>query len=467
MTPLELVAIAVALAVGFALAWVLASARAREATRAEYESRLADAETRRAAEARSAEELRAQLAQAREQAEAVRQRFEEEQKARVAAETSLREAQKYIEEQRAAFEDVRARMTETFKALAADALTDSQRQFLALAQSNFEKLQTSVAGDLGKRQEAIRGLVEPLAANLKSLDEKLAQIEILRQQAYGHITEQVRKLTEVSEDLRKETGSLVTSLRQPQIKGKWGELLLRRALELTGMSPHCSFVEQPTTETEDGRLRPDLIVHIPGGGMIVIDSKVPQEAFLKALAAKTQDDYWAAMKDHARLVREHVSKLASRKYWEQFPRSPEFVVLFLPAESFFSAALEQDRTLIEDAMDKRVILASPTTLLALLRTVAHGWRQEQLAENAAKISAEGKLLYERVVTFIKHFEDMRAGLERANRAFNSAVGSYTERLRPQGEKFLQLGVQSTAELPEIEPTETALRPFSATREENS
>ena len=458
MTPLQIVLLAAMFVAGFGIAWLLASARART----QAEGRLRELEAANAAKESLAEERRAQVEKLREDLEVSRARIEQEQTRRATAEISAQKMQESLAEQKQALEEAKTKMTDAFQALAAEALQASSRQFLELAKTKFESLQKEASGDLSKREEAIKGLVNPLADTLKNLEDKLTQVEAVRHQAYGNLTEQLRKLTETSEDLRKETGSLVTSLRQPQIKGKWGELLLRRALELTGMSPYCDFTEQPTTETEDGRMRPDLIVKLPGGGLIVIDAKVPQGAFLNALEARSQEDYWAAMNEHARLVRNHVTQLAARKYWEQFPQSPEFVVLFLPAESFFSAALEQDRTLIEDAIDKRVVLASPTTLLALLRTVAHGWRQETLAEHAAHISELGKELYERLVTFVEHIEDIRGGLERANKSYNAAVGSLEGRLLPSARKFKELGVPSSAEIPSAEPTETALRSLTAT-----
>jgi DNA recombination protein RmuC len=461
MTTTLIVLVVLGFAVGFAVAWALASARAR--TRAE--ELLRELESARAAQESAAAELRKQVETLREDLSLSRARFEEEQARRTTAETALTKTQENLEEQKKAFEEAKAKLTDVFRSLASEALSSSTQEFLKLAGTKFEVLQKDATGALAQKQEAIKGLVDPLSEAVKSLHEQLTRVEASRQKDQGEMVQRLQELTQTSQELRKETGSLVTSLRQPQIKGKWGELLLRRALELTGMSAHSDFVEQPTVEGEAGRLRPDLVVHLPGGRHIVIDAKVPQEAFLKALSARSQDDYWAAMAEHASLVRNHVNQLASRRYWEQFSPSPEFVVLFLPAESFFSAALEQDHKLIEDAMEKKVVLASPTTLLALLRAVEYGWRQEDAWKNAEKIRDLGKELYDRVVNFVEHLADIRTGLDRAIKAYNNAVGSLEARLLPSARKFKALGVTAAEEIPEIEPVEAAPRQLAVPSDE--
>jgi DNA recombination protein RmuC len=452
MSPILIVCALLALALGVLLGWVLAASRSSSA-RAES-----------AALGAQLTEKSGQLERLKSDIDQVRSQLSAEQHLRIRAEADRDNEREKAAEQYKLIAEAQTKLQDAFDASAAKALDRNNQQFLDLAKTNFATLQTAASGDLGKREAAIKGLVDPLANTLKTLEEKLAKDESSRREDYGKLAEQLGKLSVTSEDLRKETGSLVTSLRQPQIKGKWGEMLLRRALELTGMSPYCDFAEQPSMQDDEGRgLRPDLVVKLPGGGVIVIDSKVPQGAFLNALAAKSQDEYWAAMAEHARLVRNHVGQLASKKYWEQFPQSPEFVVLFLPAESFFSAALEQDKTLIEDAMDKRIILASPTTLLALLRTVAHGWRQERLAENAQEISELGKELHDRIKKFVEYMEDIGASLEKANKSFNSAVGSLETRLLPSARKLKEKGVQAAAEIPTVEPTEVSLRSLMSER----
>jgi len=439
----EIVLIAVAFAAGFAAAWLWAGRR------------LSEAQAERASQQSAADELRKQIETLRADAEAARKRAEEEQRGRVAAETSLREAAKNLDEQRKAIEEVRAEMSNTFDSLASAALKSSTEELLKLAGVRFDSLKKEASGELSQREQAIQSMVKPLAESLAAIQQELVRVDT-----------QVGALAQSSQELRAETGSLVTSLRQPQIKGKWGELTLRRAVELAGMSPHVDFVEQQSLQTEEGRLRPDLIVHLPGGVEIVVDAKAPLHAFLNAVSIRTQEEYHKAMDDHARLVREHVARLASKAYWNQFERAPKFVVLFLPGEGFFSAALQKDPTLIEDAMEKNVIPASPTTLIALLRSVAAGWRAEQLAENAAQISELGQDLHDRIRVFVEHLAKIGGALDAANRAYNSAVGSLEQRVLPGARKFRELGVQATAELPDVEPTGVSVRQLASSTTEN-
>ncbi len=439
MTGTQILLIVLAFGAGFAVAWLVAARKTSEA------------ESARASYASAAEELRKQIETLRSDAEAARKRAEEEQRGRVAAETALKEAARNLDEQRQAIEDVRAKMAETFQALSHSALKSSTEEFLKLAGVTFDSLKKEAAGELSQREQAIQGMVKPLAESLTAIKEELVRVDT-----------QVGALAQSSQDLRAETGSLVTSLRQPQIKGKWGELTLRRAVELAGMSPHVDFVEQQSLATEEGRLRPDLIVHLPGGVEIVVDAKAPLHAFLNAVSIRTQEEYHKAMEDHARLVRDHVNRLASKPYRSQFEHTPKFVVLFLPGEGFFSAALQKDPTLIEDAIEKDVIPASPTTLIALLRSVAEGWRAEQLAENAAQISALGRDLHDRIRIFVEHLSRVGNALDAANKAYNNAVGSLEQRVLPGARKFRELGVQATAELPDVEPTGVSVRQLAAT-----
>lgn len=440
MTGTEILLIILAFGAGFAVAWLVTARKT------------AEAESARASHASAADELRKQIQTLRSDAEAAGAKAREAQDGRVAAETALKEAAKNLDEQRQAIEDVRAQMTESFQALSAATLKSTTEEFLKLAGVRFDSLKKDAASELTQKEQAIQSMVKPLADSLTAIKEELVRVDT-----------QVGALAQSSQDLRAETGSLVTSLRKPHIKGKWGELTLRRTVELAGMSPHVDFEEQTTTRTDDGTSqRPDLVINLPGGGQIVVDSKAPMDAFLDAVTIRTQDEYHAAMENHARVVRAHVNKLASKAYWNQFENTPKFVVLFLPGESFFSAALEMDRTLIEDAMEKNVILASPTTLIALLLSVAAGWRAEQLAENAAQISELGRDLYDRIRVFVEHLAKVGNALEAASKAYNNAVGSLEQRVMPGARKFRELGVQATAELPDVEPASVSVRQLAAT-----
>jgi DNA recombination protein RmuC len=301
-------------------------------------------------------------------------------------------------------------------------------------------------------------MVNPLETALRDLRSEVTRIESARQEAYGSLRSEVQLLATTNKELREETGSLVNSLKQPQVKGKWGELTLQRVVELAGMVPHCDFEMQQSITTEDGRLRPDLTVYLPGGTHIVVDAKVPLNAFLRAINAANDAEYREAMLQHAGLVRDHIKGLSGKEYWKQFEPTPEFVVLFVPGESFFSAALEHDHTLIEDAIDKRVVLASPTTLIALLRAIAYGWKQQSVAENAERIKDLGKELYDRAMRFAEHFAEVAKGLERANKAYNNAVASFDSRLVPSARKFREMGIGS-ADVPQLDPVETFPRPL--------
>jgi DNA recombination protein RmuC len=457
----ELIVVAVlAVLAGAAIGWLAAVAR----TRAAVEGRLQELAAARAAAESAAAELRRQVDVLRGELAQNQQQLQREQTARASAETALAKSQDNLTEQKKSFDESRARLVETFEALAAQTLGKSNVQFLELARATFETLQKEAAGDLSQRQTAISGMVEPMKQALEALRQHVAQVESSRQKAYGELSAQVQQLNESSRALREETGSLVTSLRQPQIKGKWGELTLRRAAELTGMSPHCDFEEQVSAEGEAGRLRPDMVVRLPGGGSIIVDAKVPLHAFLAAVQAKTADEYRAAMGEHARLVKKHIQDLAAKKYPEQFEESVRFVVLFLPGESFFSAAVEQDRELLEYANDRKVILSSPTTFLALLHAVAQGWHQEKLTQSVRETERRGKDLYERLLKFLEYLDDVRVGLDRANASYNKAVGSLESRLLPAARRFQALAAPGGEEVPALAPIETLPRQISVPQE---
>jgi DNA recombination protein RmuC len=447
-----LIAIA-CLAAGFAIAWAWASSLAA-AARVGLERRAAGLEG-------TAQELKNQNGALQQDLRVSQKRIEEEQKLRATAEKDAESQRANLLEQRRLLDDAQVKLREAFQSLAGEALKSSSDQFIELAKSKFDSLQKEAAGDLEHRKLAIQSMVDPLETALKDLRSEVSRVESARQEAYGSLRSEVQLLATTNKELREETGSLVNSLKQPQVKGKWGELTLRRAVELAGMSPHCDFEEQQSVDTEQGRLRPDLIVHLPGGTQIVVDAKVPLHAALKVMSPRSDVEYREAMIQHAALVRNHINALSGKEYWKQFEPTPEFVVLFVPGESFFSAALEQDRTLIEDAIDKRVVLASPTTLIALLRAIAYGWKQQLVAENAERIKDLGKELYDRVVKFAEHLSEIAKGLERASKAYNNAVASFDSRLIPSARKFREMGVGSL-DVPQIDPIETFPRPLLST-----
>jgi len=261
---------------------------------------------------------------------------------------------------------------------------------------------------------------------------------------------QLRTLAATNENLKKETSNLVTALRKPQVRGRWGEMQLKRVAELSGMSGHCDFTEQLSVDTEKGRIRPDMVVHLPMEREIVVDSKVSLEAYLDAISAQTDEEKKAKIERHAQQVRTHMINLSSKEYWNQFDKSPEFVVLFIPGESFLSAALDIDTSLIEDGIQRKVIIATPTTFIALLRAIAYGWQQESITKNAQEISKLGKELYERISTMIKHFDDVGSAIKKTTDAYNRTVGSLESRVLPSARRFKELGIAGTGEVPVLE-----------------
>ncbi len=348
-------------------------------------------------------------------------------------------------------------LREAFRALSADALKSNNQAFLELARTSLEKFQSQAKGDLELREKAVANLVAPIGESLRKVDEQIRQIENSRSHAYGELSQQVRSLITTQEKLQAETGNLVKALRAPTVRGRWGEIQLRRVVEIAGMLPYCDFAEQETVNTPNGRIRPDLVVKLPGGKTVVVDAKTPLAAYLDALEASDEDVRRSKLAEHANQVRTHLTQLSSKSYQEQFEATPEFVVMFLPGETFFSAALEQNPTLIEYGVSQRVIPASPTTLIALLKAVAYGWNQEKLARNAREISALGKELHDRLRSLATHVEGIGRNLDRAVESYNKAVGSLESRVMVSARKFVELGAPVTDEIQTIGLIDTTAR----------
>lgn len=362
--------------------------------------------------------------------------------------TALDHERRQAQEKIALLEEAQVRLSQTFKALSADALSANNQSFLDLAKSTLEKFQESAKNDLTTRQKAIGEMLTPVHQALGKVDVKLLDLEKERLGAYQVLRNQVAELVNSQKELRQETSNLVKALRTPSVRGQWGEMQLKRVVEMAGMVAYCDFAEQVSVEGETGRLRPDMIVNLPGGKKIIVDAKAPLSAYLESLEASDEQTRSEKLVEHARQVRSHIRALSQRAYWDQFDSTPEFVVLFLPGETFFSAALEKDPTLIEAGVREKVILATPTTLIALLRSVSYGWRQESIAENAKAISDLGRELYKRVSDLGNHMTRMGRHLGQVVDSYNQTVGTLERRVLVSARKFKVLDT-SNEEIDEL------------------
>ena len=387
------------------------------------------------------------------------QKIQELQQDNVALQTSLKHERHAMEEKVTLLSKAREELENSFKAMSQDALNANRETFLALAQERLKQFQDGAQNDLDKRQKAIKDLVDPVTKSLESMDRKIIDLEKARENAYGELREHLKSMKSDQDKLRLETSSLVQALRSPSARGQWGELQLKRTLEMAGMVEGIHYKQQVSTES---KMRPDVIVYLPGGQNIVIDAKAPIEAYLDSLKeGLPETERIAQLTRHARHVREHFKTLGSKNYWEHFD-TPEFVVMFLPGESYLSAALESDPALIEAGVDSRVIPATPTTLIAMLRAIAYGWRQEAVTENARAVSKLGQDLYKRISVFGDHMAKVGKGLNTALGSYNKAIGSLERNVLTTARKFedLQIAPEKT-ELPHVAPLEETPRSLSA------
>ena len=381
-------------------------------------------------------------------------------------EDELELERRMIAERDVALQTMNATMKDSFSSMAAAALRNNNEQFLHLARENLGALQTRADSELAKREQAVENLVRPIREALEKNEQQAHRMEAERREAQGALTRQLEMLAESHRLLQGETRNLVQALRRPEVRGQWGEMTLRRLAELAGMVDHCDFLEQESVDTEAGRLRPDMVIRLPDRRDIVVDAKTPLDAYLTAVEASDEQTRKTQLERHARNVRQRVRELAGKAYWNQFSDSPDFVVLFIPGEQFLAAALEIDHKLLEEALAQQVILATPSSFVALLRAVAYGWRQEALAKNAEVIREIGQDLYTRLTTFSEHLAKLGRSLDSSVDSFNRAVGSFDNRVLPGARRFVELGIQTRKPISEPDQIEHGTRRVEA-REDSS
>lgn len=354
-------------------------------------------------------------------------------------------------------EKARASLAETFGALSNQALKENSAEFLKLAQENLKQYQQQAQNDLNEKEKTFESLVKPIKETLEKTEKQIRDMEVDRKQAHGSLTQHLNSMLEAHQALQGETRNLVNALRRPEVRGQWGELTLKRLAELAGMVEHCDFFEQEHTATEKGSMRPDMIVRMPGRREIVVDVKTPLDAYISATETTDDAERVTHLQRHTKNVRERVRELSSKSYWAQFDQSPDFVVLFIPGDQFLSAALDNDPKLLEFAMQQKVILATPTSLVALLRAIAYGWRQESLAANADNIREIGSELYHRLAIFTEHLGKIGKSLTSSVQSFNKAVGSLDTRILPSAKKFTEMGITTEKPIEPVKQIETTTR----------
>jgi DNA recombination protein RmuC len=445
------------LSAGALITWLVVTSRER-AARA---TALAAEESRTAAAEALVEETRKQLQWAQGEVKTARDNLRKSEAAWTVARTRLEDAEKHLQEQRNLVEKAKLNLSDAFGSLAAQALSLNNKTFLALAEEKFKALRGEATADLEARRVAIEGMVKPVGDALTAYQNETRELEEKRLKESGAVSEQLRAVAETQSALQRETAKLVSALKSPNVRGRWGEIALRKTAELAGMSRYCDFVEQETSDLEGSRLRPDMIVKLPAERDVVVDSKVPLGGFLEALEAQTDAERALALEKHAKQVGQHVAKLSSREYWGQFPAAPEFVVLFIPNDSFLAAAAEKDPDLLESALARKIVIATPTTFVALLRAIEFGWRQRLAVENAEHIRNLGQELSDRFATLVEHLTKLGRVLGNAVECHNAAIASFEGRILPMARRFRELGAKGRKVIGELQPITSSLRVVAA------
>lgn len=444
------------LGIGSLIAWLIVTAQATAS-----KELAVSVEGKRAATAEALlNEARTRLGEWKEEAKRLREKLRQYETNFASVKARYSEVEKSLKQQKEIVEQSKVRLTEAFRSIASEALEGSSRSFLVLAEEKLKTIKNESVTELDARKEAIQTLLKPMNEALTTYKKETTSLEEKRLREISTVGEQLRKVADTQITLQNETAKLVNALKSPRIRGRWGEIALKKTAELAGMSQHCDFYEQEHVSTDNGGLRPDMIVRLPAGREVIVDSKVPLDGFLEALEAQTDENYGIALDKHARQVKQHVIKLSSKEYWKQFEDSPEFVVLFIPNDTFLSAAAERDPKLIENALTMKIVIATPTTFVALLRAVEYGWRQQKAVENALYISNLGKELSDRFSIMVEHFQKIGNSLDKAVESYNSAVASFEGRILPTARKFKELGAEGKKEIGELQPSESRVREVS-------